>query len=79
MSKSAAECNHRIADARNPIITSGYICVDCGALFAAADHEPRVSGASDCALQGGKCSCPTACQRNMDASTKPVVIQGTVP
>jgi hypothetical protein len=32
-------CPHRIADARNPIVKSGYICVDCGALFSAADHE----------------------------------------
>ena len=31
-------CPHRIADARNPIVKSGYICVDCGALFSAADH-----------------------------------------
>lgn len=34
----AVACNHRIADARNPIVASGYICVDCGALFNAADH-----------------------------------------
>lgn len=33
-----ASCTHRIVDARNPVVTSGYICVDCGALFAAADH-----------------------------------------
>jgi hypothetical protein len=32
-------CGHRLADARNPIITAGYVCVDCGALFAAADHD----------------------------------------
>lgn len=31
-------CSHRIADARNPIVKSGYICIDCGALFSAADH-----------------------------------------
>ena len=31
-------CQHRIADARNPVVQSGYICVDCGALFSAADH-----------------------------------------
>jgi hypothetical protein len=31
-------CHHRIADARNPIVKSGYMCVDCGALFSAADH-----------------------------------------
>ena len=29
----------RIADARNPVVTSGYLCVDCGALFSAADHS----------------------------------------
>ncbi|HJV53064.1 MAG TPA: hypothetical protein VJ652_16475 [Noviherbaspirillum sp.] len=35
-------CQHRIADARNPVVTSGYLCVDCGALFSAADHgEPK--------------------------------------
>jgi hypothetical protein len=34
------DCQHRIADARNPIVHSGYVCVDCGALFAAADHTP---------------------------------------
>lgn len=32
-------CHHRIADARNPVVTSGYICIDCGAVFAAADHD----------------------------------------
>ena len=32
-------CHHRIADARNPVVKSGYICVDCGALFSAADHK----------------------------------------
>jgi len=31
-------CRHRIADARNPVVKSGYICVDCGALFSAAYH-----------------------------------------
>lgn len=34
----AAPCQHRIADARNPIVKSGYLCIDCGALFSAADH-----------------------------------------
>lgn len=33
-------CRHRIADARNQVVKSGYLCVDCGALFAAADHNP---------------------------------------
>ena len=29
-------CTHRIADATNKHVQSGYYCVDCGALFAAA-------------------------------------------
>lgn len=33
-----AACSHRIADARNPVVKSGYLCIDCGALFSAADH-----------------------------------------
>lgn len=33
------ECHHRIADARNKVVKDGYICVDCGALFSAADHN----------------------------------------
>lgn len=36
-------CHHRIADARNPVVTSGYLCVDCGALFSAADHGDIVN------------------------------------
>jgi hypothetical protein len=36
----AEPCSHRIADARNPVVKSGYVCVDCLALFAAADHLP---------------------------------------
>lgn len=31
-------CRHRLADARNKHIATGYFCVDCGAAFAAADH-----------------------------------------
>ena len=31
-------CAHRLVDARNKIVESGYVCVDCGAMFAAADH-----------------------------------------
>ena len=34
----AQQCTHRVVDARNSIVKSGYMCVDCGALFAAADH-----------------------------------------
>lgn len=34
----AQQCTHRIADARNPVVKSWYICIDCGALFSAADH-----------------------------------------
>lgn len=36
--EAAATCAHRVVDARNQIVKSGYICIDCGALFAAADH-----------------------------------------
>lgn len=35
----APACQHRIADARNSIVKSGYLCVDCGAVFSAADHD----------------------------------------
>ena len=44
----AVACNHRIADARNPVVSSGYVCVDCGALFSAADHnEPPAVAVPD--------------------------------
>lgn len=44
----AAACNHRIEDARNPVVSSGYVCVDCGALFSAADHnEPPAVAVPD--------------------------------
>lgn len=33
------KCAHRIVDARNPIVKSGYLCIDCGAVFGAADHD----------------------------------------
>lgn len=36
---SITPCNHLIADARNPFVDSGYVCVECGAIFAAADHD----------------------------------------
>lgn len=39
LAQSPVSCAHRIVDARNPIITSGYLCLDCGSLFAAADHD----------------------------------------
>ena len=32
------ECNHTIVDCRNEIITNGYMCTECNALFAAGDH-----------------------------------------
>lgn len=32
---------HRIADARNEAVQSGYVCVDCGAVFEAADHGAK--------------------------------------
>lgn len=31
---SKPACAHRIVDARNEIVKSGYLCVDCGAVFA---------------------------------------------
>ena len=34
----AGVCNHRIVDARNQVVKSGYLCVDCGAVFSAYDH-----------------------------------------
>jgi hypothetical protein len=43
-------CRHRIADARNPYVESGYLCVDCGAVFAAADHAPQ--GPTPAAAEG---------------------------
>jgi hypothetical protein len=35
----AAPGEHRIADARNKYVKGGYVCIDCGALFRAADHD----------------------------------------
>lgn len=35
-------CSHRLADARNQVIKSGYACIDCGAVFAAAQAAPAV-------------------------------------
>jgi hypothetical protein len=35
---SRAACQHRVADARNAHVQSGYVCLDCGAIFQAADH-----------------------------------------
>lgn len=35
-------CNggfHNIADVRNAIVKEGYMCIDCGKLFSAADHS----------------------------------------
>lgn len=37
----AQVCQHRIVDARNPVVKSGYMCIDCGALFSAADHHEQ--------------------------------------
>ncbi len=37
--KAGRGCPHRVADARNERVESGYLCVDCGAVFAAADHD----------------------------------------
>jgi hypothetical protein len=35
----APVCLHRVADIRNPVVKSGYMCIDCGSLFSAADHD----------------------------------------
>lgn len=40
-------CQHSIADIRNPVVTSGYMCVKCGALFSAADHSAPVQARSE--------------------------------
>ena len=34
-------CRHRIADIRNEAIKSGYMCMDCGALFGAYTAPPQ--------------------------------------
>ena len=34
-------CNHRIADIRNEVVKSGYMCMDCGALFGAYTTPPQ--------------------------------------
>ena len=34
-------CKHRIVDARNQHVTSGYLCVDCYAVFSAGDHSVK--------------------------------------
>ena len=42
-------CTHRIADARNRYVKSGYFCLDCGMLFSAADHfdQPAAQSAQE--------------------------------
>ncbi len=47
----AGPCLHRPADARNPIVKSGYICINCGALFSAADHYEQPTPAASPARQ----------------------------
>lgn len=47
---TAGQCSHRIADARNKVVLSGYTCVDCGAVFEAADHASPAPIASAAAL-----------------------------
>lgn len=46
-SQQEAPCQHRIADARNAVVQSGYACVDCAALFAAADHTKQQEAAQE--------------------------------
>lgn len=50
-------CTHRIADARNQYVKSGYFCLDCGALFSAADHfdPPAAQPAQQPQVRTGKC------------------------
>lgn len=31
-------CDHRLVDARNQYVKSGYWCPDCGAVFRSGDH-----------------------------------------
>lgn len=37
-SGESPDCDHIIVDARNGIITSGYVCTLCNRLFVAGDH-----------------------------------------
>lgn len=34
-------CHHRIVDITNPVIKSGYMCMDCGALFGAYTEKEK--------------------------------------
>lgn len=45
--KEGEACNHRIADARNQYVKSGYVCVDCCAIFSAVDHGTGTHPAPD--------------------------------
>ena len=40
-------CRHRIADIRNGAVKSGYMCMDCGALFGAYTAPPHRKPLSD--------------------------------
>ena len=40
-------CRHRIADIRNEAVKSGYMCMDCGALFGAYTAQPHRKPLSD--------------------------------
>jgi hypothetical protein len=33
-------CIHRLVDVTNPVVKSGYMCVDCGAVFRAYSESP---------------------------------------
>ena len=39
-----AACQHEIVDARNQVITSGYLCVKCNAVFKAAAVADGAAG-----------------------------------
>lgn len=39
-SKESKSCQHRIVDARNKVVKSGYMCIDCGMLFSAYGDQP---------------------------------------
>lgn len=81
-----ARCRHRIADARNPVVKSGYLCVDCGALFAAADHtkQPAQEPVCDKDPQGCwsvRCQLGKVCKNTSPQPSKPWVglVWGELP
>ena len=41
MTQEPVACIHRIVDVTNEVVKSGYMCVDCGALFGAYTTPPQ--------------------------------------